>query len=46
MINLQFVFPLMKILVIFLKKKKKKKIDPSSTGANDTYTCILFKQTS
>ena len=28
------------------KKEKKKKIDPSSTGANDTYTCILFKQTS
>ena len=37
--NLQF-------LLNFLKKKKKKMIAPSSTEANDTYTCILFKLTS
>ena len=36
MINLQFLFPSMKILVIF----------PSSAEANDTYTCIPFKLTS
>ena len=38
MINLQFLFPSMKILVII--------IGPSSAEANDKYTCILFKLTS
>ena len=42
MINLQFLFPSMKIFVIFLKKM----ICPSSAEANDTYTCIPFKLTS
>ena len=42
--NLQFLFPSMKILLYFFKKKKK--IGPSSTEANDTYTCFLFKLTS
>ena len=39
MINLQFLFPSMKIFVIFLLKM----IGPSSTEANDTHKCILFK---
>ena len=43
MINLQCLFPSMKILVIFLLKKM---IGPSSARTNDTYACILFKQTS
>ena len=42
MINLQFLFPSMKILVIFLYQM----VCLSLTEANDTYTCILFKLTS
>ena len=40
--NLHFLFPSMKILLNFFKKM----IATSSTEANDTYTCILFKLTS
>ena len=40
--NLQFLFPSMKILLYFFKKI----IGPSSTEANDTYMCFLFKLTS
>ena len=42
MINLQFLFPSIKIWSIFLLKM----IGPSSTEINDTYTCILFKLSS
>ena len=40
---LQFLFPSMKILAIFVFKKM---ICSSSAEADDTYTCIPFKLTS